>query len=166
MLLVIVAGLFYVKASNLSPFIPPSGSPAAQGAEAVPSLLQDLGFSPGAFGVSGIFTGAALVFFAFIGFDIVATAAEETKNPQRDLPIGIFSSLAICTTLYVAVSLVVTGMVKYTDISIDAPLAEAFRSVGQDAIATIISVGALVGLTTVMLVLLLGPEPRLLRDEP
>ena len=155
-LLVIVAGLFYVKASNLSPFIPPSGSPPAQGAEAVPSLLQDLGFSPGAFGVSGIFTGAALVFFAFIGFDIVATAAEETRNPQRDLPIGIFSSLAICTTLYVAVSLVITGMVKYTDISVDAPLAEAFRSVGQDAIATIISVGALVGLTTVMLVLLLG----------
>jgi len=96
------------------------------------------------------------VFFAFIGFDIVATAAEETKNPQRDMPIGILGSLAICTTLYVAVSLVVTGMVKYTDIKIDAPLAEAFRSVGKPGFATMISVGALVGLTTVMMILMLG----------
>ncbi len=155
-LLVIIAGLFYVKASNLSPFIPPSGSKAAAGAMSTPSLLQDLGFSPGSFGVSGIFSAAALVFFAFIGFDIVATAAEETKNPQRDLPIGIFSSLAICTTLYVAVSLVVTGMVKYTDIKVAAPLAEAFRSVGQNGIATLISVGALIGLTTVMMILMIG----------
>ncbi|MCU1599959.1 MAG: amino acid permease [Frankiales bacterium] len=155
-LLVIVAGLFYVKASNLSPFVPPSGSASAKGAESVPSLLQDLGFSPGAFGVSGIFSAAALVFFAFIGFDIVATAAEETRNPQRDLPRGIFGSLAICTTLYVAVSLVITGMVKYTDISVDAPLAQAFRSVGQGTIADLVDVGALVGLTTVMMILLLG----------
>lgn len=115
-LLVIVAGLFYVKTANYSPFIPPSGSPGAQGATSAPSLLQDLGFAPGSFGISGIFTGAALVFFAFIGFDIVATAAEETKDPQRDMPRGIFGSLAICTALYVAVSLVITGMVKYTDI--------------------------------------------------
>ena len=155
-LLVIVAGLFYVKASNLSPFIPPSGSTPAKGAESAPSLLQDLGFAPGAFGVGGIFVAAALVFFAFIGFDIVATAAEETRNPQRDLPRGIFASLAICTALYVAVSLVVTGMVKYTDISVDAPLAQAFRSVHQGTIADLIDVGALVGLTTVMMILLLG----------
>ena len=82
-------------------------------------LFKDIGLSPGAFGVSGIFTGAALVFFAYIGFDIVATAAEETKNPQRDMPIGIFASLGICTVLYVAVSLVVTGMVKYTDVKVE-----------------------------------------------
>jgi APA family basic amino acid/polyamine antiporter len=155
-LLVIVAGLFFVNTANWSPFIPPAGSPAASGGTAVPSLLQDLGFSPGAFGVAGIFTGAALVFFAYIGFDIVATAAEETKNPQRDMPIGIFSSLAICTALYIAVSLVVTGMVKYTDIKVDAPLAQAFRSVGHPGFATVISVGALIGLTTVMMILLLG----------
>lgn len=155
-LFVIVAGLFYVKASNYSPFIPPAGSPTAEGAEAAPSLLQDLGFSPGAFGVMGIFTGAALVFFAFIGFDIVATAAEETKNPQRDVPIGVLGSLAICTALYVAVSLVVVGMVEYDQVSVAAPLAEAFRSVGRPEFATIISVGALAGLTTVMMILMLG----------
>jgi APA family basic amino acid/polyamine antiporter len=155
-LLVIVAGLFFIKSANYSPFIPPAGSAAAEGATSTPSLLQDLGMAPGAFGIGGIFTGAALVFFAYIGFDIVATAAEETKNPQRDMPIGILSSLGICTVLYVAVSLVVTGMVKYTDIKVDAPLAEAFRSVGQSGIATTVTVGALVGLTTVMLILLLG----------
>jgi APA family basic amino acid/polyamine antiporter len=155
-LFVIIAGLFYIKISNYSPFIPPPGSPGAEGAQSTPSLLQNLGVSPGSFGVSGIFTGAALVFFAFIGFDIVATAAEETKKPQRDMPIGILASLGICTALYVAVSLVVTGMVKYTDIKVDAPLAEAFRSVDRPGFATVISVGALFGLTTVMLILLLG----------
>jgi APA family basic amino acid/polyamine antiporter len=155
-LFVIIAGLFFIKSGNYSPFIPPSGSKPAAGAESTPSLLQDLGFAPGAFGISGIFTGAALVFFAFIGFDIVATAAEETKNPQRDMPIGILASLGICTFLYVAVSLVVTGMVSYTDIKVDAPLAEAFRSVGHPHFATVISVGALFGLTTVMMILLLG----------
>ena len=155
-LLVIVAGAFFIKTANYSPFIPPSGSPAASGGGATPSLLQDLGLAPGAFGISGIFTGAALVFFAYIGFDIVATAAEETKNPQRDMPIGIFASLGICTILYVAVSLVVTGMVKYTDIKVDAPLAEAFRSVGHPGYANVISVGALLGLTTVMMILMLG----------
>jgi APA family basic amino acid/polyamine antiporter len=155
-LLVIVVGVFFIKSGNYSPFIPPSGSKAAAGAAPTPSLLQDMGLAPGAFGISGIFTGAALVFFAYIGFDIVATAAEETKNPQRDMPIGILSSLGICTVLYVAVSLVVTGMVKYTDIKVDAPLAEAFRSVGHPGIATTISVGALIGLTTVMMILMLG----------
>jgi APA family basic amino acid/polyamine antiporter len=155
-LFVIIAGIFYIKTANWSPFIPPTGSEGAAGSAASQSLLQDMGFAPGAFGISGIFTGAALVFFAYIGFDIVATAAEETKNPQRDMPIGILASLGICTALYVAVSLVVTGMVKYTDVEVEAPLAEAFRSVGQPAFATIISVGAVVGLTTVMMILLLG----------
>jgi APA family basic amino acid/polyamine antiporter len=155
-LLVIVAGIFFIKAANYHPFIPPSGSKAAAGGAPTASLLQDLGFSPGAFGISGIFTGASLVFFAYIGFDIVATAAEETKNPKRDMPIGILGSLAICTSLYVAVSLVVTGMVKYSHIKVNAPLAAAFRSVGHPGFATVVSVGALVGLTSVMLILMLG----------
>ncbi len=155
-LLVIVAGVFFINFANYDPFIPPSGSEPASGGAATPSLLQDLGFAPGSFGVSGIFTGAALVFFAYIGFDIVATAAEETKNPQRDMPIGILASLGICTFLYVAVCLVVTGMVKYDEIKVDAPLAEAFRSVGHPNFATVISVGALFGLTTVMMILMLG----------
>jgi APA family basic amino acid/polyamine antiporter len=156
-LLVIFAGLFFVKASNYSPFIPKAGSGGAKGAKPDPSLLSDLGLAPGGpFGIAGIFTAAALVFFAFIGFDVVATAAEETKNPQRDMPRGILASLAICTTLYVAVSFVITGMVKYDKISVDAPLAEAFRSVDKPAIATIISIGALAGLTTVMMILMIG----------
>jgi len=155
-LLVIVAGLFYVKGANLTPVIPPSGSHPAPGGDVTTSLLQDIGFNTGTFGVGGIFSGAALVFFAFIGFDIVATAAEETKNPQRDMPIGIFGSLAICTVLYVAVSLVVTAMVPYDQIKLEAPLAEAFRSVGKDGIAQIVSFGALAGLTTVTLILMMG----------
>ncbi len=155
-LLVIVAGLFYVRAANYSPFIPPSGSKGTDAPAAAPSLLQDWGFGVGSFGVAGIFTAAALVFFAFIGFDIVATAAEETRNPQRDMPRGILGSLVICTTLYVAVSLVVTGMVHFDKLEVNAPLASAFRSVGADTIATIISWGALAGLTTVMMILLLG----------
>ncbi len=155
-LLVIFAGLSYIKSSNYHPFIPPSGSKGAAGASAPSSLLQDIGLGSGSFGVGGIFTGAALVFFAFIGFDIVATAAEESKKPQRDLPIGIFGSLLICTVLYVAVSLVVTGMVKYDKLSTDAPLAKAFIAVGQTTIAQIVSFGALAGLTTVMLILMLG----------
>lgn len=155
-LLVIFAGLSYIKSANYHPFIPPSGSHGAAGGSSDPSLLQDIGLGSGSFGVGGIFTAAALVFFAFIGFDIVATAAEETRKPQRDMPIGIFASLGICTVLYVAVALVVTGMVKYSNIQVKAPLANAFESVGQSTIAQIISFGALAGLTTVMMILMLG----------
>ncbi|HEY2771930.1 MAG TPA: amino acid permease [Solirubrobacteraceae bacterium] len=155
-LVVIFAGLSYIHSGNYHPFIPPSGSKPAPGGSSETTLIQSLGAAPGAFGVSGIFAGAALVFFAFIGFDIVATNAEESKKPQRDLPIGIFASLIICTILYVAVSLVVTGMVKYNKIDVKAPLATAFQSVGQNTIATIVSWGALFGITSVILVLLMG----------
>jgi APA family basic amino acid/polyamine antiporter len=155
-LLVIVAGLFFIKGANYHPFIPKAtSSPELHGGKA--PLIQVLfGYTPSTFGWGGIFAGAAIVFFAFIGFDVVATAAEETKKPKRDLPIGIIASLLICTTLYVAVSLVVTGMQNYKHLSNDAPLAEAFKSVGHPAFATIISVGALAGLTTVVLILMLG----------
>jgi basic amino acid/polyamine antiporter, APA family len=155
-LLVIVAGFFYIKGGNYDPFVPPTGTKPAAGGESDPSLLQSIGLGTGTFGVGGIFTAAALVFFAYIGFDVVATTAEETKRPQRDLPIGIFASLGICTVLYVLVSLVVTGMVPFDKIEVEAPLAAAFQSVGKDGIAQVISFGALAGLFTVMLILMLG----------
>lgn len=155
-LLVIVAGLSYIRSANYHPFIPPPGAKPAPGGSSSHTLLQDLGASPGAFGIGGIFSGAALVFFAFIGFDIVATNAEETRKPARDVPIAIFASLAICTVLYVAVSLVVSGMVKYDHIDVAAPLSSAFISVHQHTIATIVAYGALAGLTSVILVLLMG----------
>jgi APA family basic amino acid/polyamine antiporter len=155
-LLVIVVGVFYVKASNYTPFIPPA-QPTETGSGWTAPLIQTLfGFAPSTFGVGGILAGAAIVFFAFIGFDIVATAAEETKNPEKDLPRGIIGSLAVCTILYVAVSLVVVGMQHYTDLSEAAPLADAFRSVGLPFVSGLISVGALAGLTSVVLILLLG----------
>jgi APA family basic amino acid/polyamine antiporter len=155
-LLVIFAGISYIRTGNWHPFIPPSGAKPAPGGTSETTLLQTLGGAPGAFGVGGIFSGAALVFFAFIGFDIVATNAEEARRPQRDLPIGIFASLTICALLYVAVSLVVTGMVKYNHIDVAAPLATAFKAVGQNTIATIVAYGALAGITSVILVLLMG----------
>ncbi|MCZ4121799.1 amino acid permease [Streptomyces sp. H39-S7] len=155
-LLVIVAGAFFIETKNYTPFIPPAtGSTKASGLDS--PLIQVLfGYEPTSFGVQGIFTAAAVVFFAFIGFDIVATAAEETKNPQRDMPRGILGSLFICTALYVAVSIVVTGMQKYTELSVDAPLADAFKATGHPWYAGVISFGAAVGLTTVCMILLLG----------
>jgi APA family basic amino acid/polyamine antiporter len=156
-LFVIIAGLFYMKASNLHPFIPPSvPAPSGNVTITTPLVQALLGFTPSTFGVMGLVSGAALVFFAFIGFDVVATTAEEAKNPQRDLPRGILGSLAICTVLYVLVCIVITGMVKYTDISGEAALAEAFRSVGRPGFATLISAGAVAGLTTVVLTLMIG----------
>ncbi len=120
-------------------------------------MLQTIfGISPSNFGVIGIFTAAAVVFFAFIGFDVVATAAEEVREPQRDLPRGIIASLVICTVLYVAVSLVVVGMQRYSQLNVEAPLAEAFKSVDQSWAATLITIGALAGLTTVSMILILG----------
>ncbi|MEV4188998.1 amino acid permease [Streptosporangium canum] len=155
-LLVIVAGLFFIEAVNYSPFIPPSqATPAVEGL-AAPLIQVLFGISPVAFGVLGIFSAAAIVFFAYIGFDVVATAAEETRNPRRDLPIGIIASLVICTVLYVAVSLVVVGMQPYSQLSEAAPLADAFKAVGQTWAATLISIGALAGLTTVVMILMMG----------
>ncbi|PZG02949.1 amino acid permease [Micromonospora deserti] len=155
-LFVIVAGLFFVKGGNYVPFVPPA-EPASGGAGAGVTLLEAIfGQAPANFGISGIFAAAALVFFAFIGFDIVATAAEETRVPQRDLPRGILGSLAICTALYVAVSLVVVGMQNYTELDTAAPLAAAFQAVGQPFFANLITVGALAGLTTVVMILMLG----------
>ncbi len=155
-LFVIVAGLMFVNPANYTPFIPP-----AQATETTHGLTQPLlqwltGQAPAAFGVSGILAGAALVFFAYIGFDVVATTAEEARNPQKDLPIGIIASLTICTVLYCAVAAVVTGMVPYDKLDPKAALANAFAAHGQNWAATLIAAGAVAGLTTVVLTLLIG----------
>ena len=100
--------------------------------------------------------GAALVFFAYIGFDAVSTAAEEVINPKRDLPLGILASLFVCTALYIMVAAVLTGMVPYNTIDVNAPLASAFVARGLNAVSGLISLGAVAGLTSVMLVMLLG----------
>ncbi|GAA0312223.1 amino acid permease [Streptomyces polychromogenes] len=156
-LLVIVAGAFFIKADNYSPFIPHAEPQTGGGGWATAPLVQLMfGYTPTNFGVMGIFTAASLVFFAFIGFDVVATAAEETKNPQRDMPRGILGSLFICTLLYVAVTIIVTGMQYYKEMSPSAPLAEAFRAVDQPFFSGAISLGAAVGLITVSMILLLG----------
>jgi basic amino acid/polyamine antiporter, APA family len=107
-------------------------------------------------GFSGIGAGAAYIFFAYIGFDAVSTTAQEAKNPQRDLPIGIIVSLLVCTALYVAVAGVLTGMVHWQNINIEAPVARAFLDRGLFTASHIITIGALAGLTSVMLVMLLG----------
>ena len=111
-------------------------------------------FAP--FGVSGIFGGAALVFFAYIGFDIVATTAEETRRPQRDMPVGILASLAIVTVLYVLVSGVITGMRNFEELGSAAPIADAFEALDRPWAAAIVYAGALVALTNTVLILLLG----------
>ncbi|HTW58422.1 MAG TPA: amino acid permease [Terriglobales bacterium] len=107
-------------------------------------------------GFAGVGAGAAYIFFAYIGFDAVSTTAQEAKNPQRDLPIGMIASLAICTVLYIAVAGVLTGMVRWQQINIEAPVAVAFLDRGLTTAANIITLGALAGLTSVMLVMLLG----------
>ncbi|MEN0128403.1 MAG: amino acid permease [Brevundimonas sp.] len=155
-LFVIVAGIGFISTSNYSPFIPPAQETDTVTGLSQPLIQAVLGFAPTAFGVGGIFAGAALVFFAFIGFDVVATTAEETRNPQRDLPIGIIGSLVICTILYCAVAIVVTGMVPYDKLDPAAALAKAFEAHGQDWMATLISAGAVAGLTTVVLTLMIG----------
>ncbi|MFG2680810.1 amino acid permease [Streptomyces sp. NPDC048392] len=155
-LIVIIAGAFFVKGANYDPFVPKAQPVEAGGGLHSPLIQLMFGWAPSNFGVMGVFTAASVVFFAFIGFDIVATAAEETRNPQRDMPRGILGSLVICTVLYVAVSIVVTGMQHYTRLSVDAPLADAFKATGHPFFSGVISFGAAVGLTTVCMILLLG----------
>src|SRR5699024_8728332 len=105
------------------------------------------------FGWEGVTTGAASIFFASIGFDAVSTAAEETRNPQKDLPIGILGSLAICTLLYMAVAALLTGIVPYPSLNVPSPVSDALLQVGAKWASGMIAIGAIAGLTTVMLVL-------------
>lgn len=160
-LFVVVVGVFYIKRANYSPFVPkPEASSEAKGIDqSVLSLLT--GAHSSHYGWYGVLAGASIVFFAFIGFDIVATMAEETKHPQRDVPRGILASLGIVTLLYVAVAVVLSGMVSYTQLKTvpgrgQGNLATAFTANGIHWASKIISIGALAGLTTVVMVLMLG----------
>ncbi|MBO0885534.1 MAG: amino acid permease, partial [Mycobacterium sp.] len=160
-ILTIVVGVFYIKKANYSPFIPPPEESDARSGidQSVLSLLT--GAHTSQYGWYGVLAGASIVFFAFVGFDIVATMAEETKNPQRDVPRGIMATLGVVTVLYVAVSVVLSGMVPYTQLRSTpdghaANLATAFAANGVHWASGVISVGALAGLTTVVMVLMLG----------
>jgi APA family basic amino acid/polyamine antiporter len=133
-LLVIIAGAFYVKPENWSPFAPN--------------------------GIQGVLGGVAAVFFAFIGFDSISTTAEECKDPQRDLPRAMIITLLVCTVLYVAIALVLTGMVNYKELNVDDPLSYVFSLVGMDFIAGVISISAVVAITSALLVYQLG-QPRI-----
>jgi APA family basic amino acid/polyamine antiporter len=137
-LLFIGFGAAYVHPENWTPFIPENTGEF------------------GSFGYSGIVRGAAVVFFAFIGFDAVSTAAQEARDPGRDMPIGILVSLAICTTLYVAVALVLTGLVPYRQLAVAAPIALGIDATGLAWLRLFVKLGAIAGLSSVILVTLLG----------
>jgi APA family basic amino acid/polyamine antiporter len=132
----------YVHTENWHPFIPPNRGEF------------------GEFGATGVLRGAEVVFFAYIGFDAVSTAAQEARNPQRDLPIGILGSLGICTVLYIAVSLILTGVLSYTKLDVTHPVALGAQYTGQRWLALSVEVGAIAGLSSVMVVMLLG-QPRI-----
>jgi APA family basic amino acid/polyamine antiporter len=142
-LLFIAFGMAFVNRENWEPFIPPATG-------------------EGKFGWDGIVRGAGVIFFAYIGFDAVSTAAQETKNPQRDMPIGILGSLAICTVLYIAVALVLTGIVNYTKLNVPDPIAVGINEAGPALawLRPVVKIGAIAGLSSVILVMLLG-QPRI-----
>jgi len=139
-LLFVGFGISYIDVENWKPFLPENTGKFSE------------------FGWTGVLTGAAVVFFAYIGFDAVSTTAQEAVNPQRDLPKGILLSLAVCTLLYVTVSLVMTGIVKYTELNVPAPIAVAIDATGKGLawLSPFIKIGAIAGLSSVVMVLLLG----------
>ena len=134
----IILGAMYVNPAHWHPFIPANNG------------------TFGSFGLSGILRGSSVVFFAFIGFDAVSTAAQEAKQPQRDMPIGILGSLVVCTLLYIAVAAVLTGLVPYGELNVADPIAKGVDVIGLTWFSVLIKIGALTGLTTVILVLLYG----------
>src|SRR5678815_5708601 len=143
-LLVISFGFMYVNSDNWHPFVPPGTG------------------NFGEFGWSGVVRGAAVIFFAYIGFDAVSTAAQEAKNPQRDMPIGILGSLAICTVLYILMSLVMTGLTSFKNLNVPHPVFVAIAAAGPDLawLRPIINIGAIAGLASVVLVMLMA-QPRI-----
>jgi Amino acid transporters len=154
----IIVGVFFVKMANWLPFIPaPQPVSSVSGGFWNTPFIQVLtGSTPQVFGWPGIMAGAASVFFAYIGFDVVATTAEETKNPQRDVPIGIIGSLSICTVLYIIVALILTGIVPYRLLNNAAPMAVAFDQIGLPWASALVSLGAICGLTAVVMILMMG----------
>jgi APA family basic amino acid/polyamine antiporter len=138
LVLFVVAGAAYVRRENLTPFIPPNAG------------------AFGHFGWSGVLRGAGVIFFAFIGFDAVSTAAQEAKRPQRDMPVAILLSLGICTILYIAVGIVLTGIVHYSKLNTPSPLAVGIDATGLTWLAPVIKVSALFGMFSTMLVQLIG----------
>lgn len=151
--LVIAVGVFFVTAANLVPFVPPA-RPAGESAGVLqqPVVQAALGVEQSVYGFAGMLTAAAVVFFAYTGFEALANLGEETRKPDRDLKVGILGALGVCSLLYIGVSLVLTGMVPFTDIDEGAPLAAAFGSVGLHWVSALISLGAVTGLTSVMMV--------------
>ena len=159
----IVIGAFYVHPANLSPLVPaevpppPPGTPMDLGSQiwrAIGNVFT--GDSHSKYGVGGVITGAARIFFAYLGFEAVSTAGAESRNPSRDMPIGILGSLVICTTLYILTSAVLVGIVPYRELDTPAPIALAVNHIGMPWFAVLVKVGAIAGLTSVMLVLLYG----------
>lgn len=133
----IAIGVFYVNFDNLTPFIPENEG-------------------PGKFGMDGVLRAASVIFFAYVGFEAVSTAAAEAKNPQKDMPFGIIGSLLVCTIIYMAMAFVLTGVVHYTELNVPDPIAVAVDQIGLGWFAFIIKIGAIMGLSSVMLVLLYG----------
>jgi APA family basic amino acid/polyamine antiporter len=152
---VIIVGAFCINPANWHPFAPFGYSGVSFFGKTVLGQ-SDAGGHP-----LGMLAGAAIIFFAYIGFDSVSTHAEEARRPHRDVPIGIITSLLVCTVLYIAVSAVLTGMVPYDKIDINAPVSDAFRQVGLRWAEGIVSLGALAGITSVLLVMMLS-QPRVL----
>jgi len=143
-LLVIGFGFFYVDPFNWAPFIP--------------DRVVDPVTGGGRYGLQGVVTGASVIFFAYIGFETVSTAAQETRNPQRNVPIGLLASLAICTVLYILMSLVMTGIVPFTELAVPQPVYTAVDAVGPQLawLKLVVNVGATIGLASTILVLLYG----------
>jgi len=152
-LFVIVAGAFFVSARNWTPFIPDARAPDKTATGLTQPLWQALvGVEPSVYGMAGVLSAAAIVFFSYTGFEAVANLGEETRNPKRDLPLGLLGTLAVSGLLYVGVSAVLTGMVHYTQINEGAPISDAFESVGLGWAAVLVGIAALAGLTSVILV--------------
>jgi APA family basic amino acid/polyamine antiporter len=155
-LFVIVVGAFYVDPRNWTTNFAPYGYTG------ISFFGKTLWGQTGAGGEPlGMIAGAGIIFFAYIGFDSVSTHAEEARNPSRDVPIGIITSLVLCTVLYIAVAAILTGMVPYQEISVDAPVVDAFRRQGLTAAQYLVAAGALAGITSVLLVMMLS-QPRVL----